>query len=186
MVKQECCSGEGVSSVDRLVVVEKSVVATVAYVCLWQCPELAGAGRRVEYHAAAGRQSPSKHAASERKRGREWIKGILWLDIVARSRMCVRRGCVQGVLLLHPISLSLSLPISPKHRSSSSSSSSPTHTSLDTNGTISITPHPAREGFSQFAGSLLANARGSRLARPRSELCTRQPRVRRVSYPPKV
>lgn len=88
--------------VGRSVVVEKSVVATVAYVCVCVCvPELVGAGRRVEYYYGAGRQagrqSPSKQASrqakqqasSERKRVREWTKGILWLGIVAQSRMCV-------------------------------------------------------------------------------------------------
>lgn len=63
-------------------------------------PELVGAGRRVEYYVAASRQAVPKQAgkqASKRAKARqgmnEWIEGILWLGIVAQSRMYVRRGC---------------------------------------------------------------------------------------------
>ena len=69
--------------------------------CFCVCvPELVGAGRRVEYYVAASRQAVPKQAgeqASKRAKARqgmnEWIEGILWLGIVAQSRMYVRRGC---------------------------------------------------------------------------------------------
>lgn len=69
--------------------------------CVCVCvPELVGAGRRVEYYVAASRQAVPKQAgeqASKRAKARqgmnEWIEGILWLGIVAQSRMYVRRGC---------------------------------------------------------------------------------------------
>ena len=88
-----------------VVVVEKSVVATttVAYVFLCLCAGVGG--RRPSCRVLcgskqAGSAQASKQAgkqASKRAKARqgmnEWIEGILWLGIVAQSRMCVRRGC---------------------------------------------------------------------------------------------
>ena len=76
-----------------MLLVEKSVVATVAWVSS-VCLCGVGGRSRVRSRKQAGMQAgKSPIHASKRERAREWIKGILWLGIVAQSRVCVRRGC---------------------------------------------------------------------------------------------
>jgi hypothetical protein len=127
------------------VVVEKSVVATVvACVCL--CPELVGAGRRVEYYAAsrqAGRAQASKQQASESAPGNGWLVGSRESFGWWYNRVCVRRGCVRaGVYFLtlrqHSwILFDLSIAFSPNL-----SIFLPSHTHL-THYSHLITPHGA-------------------------------------------
>jgi hypothetical protein len=183
MIERKCRS-EGVVFL-VVAVVEKSVVAT-AVACVSVSVFGAGGRRsscRVEYYAAqAGRQAEPKQAASSKqakaRQGMDRGNQMLWL--VVQSRVLVRRGCVRAdVYYLMPlldtlsISLSLSLPIF-------RSSCPLIHTSLAPNHPT----HTARQAFAglalRWAGSK-AQARGSRLARPRSELCTRQTTTQTLS-----
>lgn len=169
-------------------VVEKSVVATVV-ACVSVSVSVFGAGGRrssCRVSCSAGRQAEPKQAASSEQQasesapGSEWIEGIKsfgwWYNRVC---LCGEAAYVQvSTTLCHScILFDLSIAFSPNL-----SIFLPSHTHL----TRTQSPHThGASGFGwtgdwRCAGSK-AQARGSRLARPRSELCTRQSTTQTLS-----
>ena len=166
-----------------------------------------GAGGRVEYAAAskAGRQSPSRQAsrqASESARQgmnecTEWIEGILcvsWYDRVSLCDkatyvcVCVCRCPFSSTTLRydHPSSSSISLfsqsPTIP--RSSRPLTSYTQHTSSSNHPTLSLSNRRGLGASTRTHTHAHTHTRGSRLARPRCALCTRQ--AQHKPCPPRV
>ena len=182
MIEQKCRS-EGVVFL-VVVAIEKSVVAT-AVACVSvsvfgaggrrsSCRVLCSAGRQ----AGRAQASSSKQQASESAPGngsREsnpLVGGTIACACATRLRTC---SCLLPYASLGYFLMSLS-PSLPIFRSSCPL----IHTSLAPN-------HPTHTARQAFAGLALrcagskAQARGSRLARPRSELCTRQTTTQTLS-----